>query len=133
MAKTQPGKTVLLVDDDADFVEMNKLVLEQNGYRVLTAYNAAECLKQAKAGKPDIVILDVMMTTPTDGFHLAYGLRNAEETKGVPILMVTSVNQTVPYKFEPDSDWLPVDSFIEKPIKPERLLEEIGKRLGSAK
>jgi two-component system, OmpR family, alkaline phosphatase synthesis response regulator PhoP len=133
MTVAKTGKKVLLVDDDADFVEMNKAVLENHGYEVLTAYNPQEGLARAKAGKPDLIVVDVMMTTPTDGFHLTHSLRGAEETKSVPILMVTSVNQTVPYKFEPDETWLPVDAFLEKPIQPERLLEEVGRRIGKTR
>lgn len=129
MRKKKTTGKVLLVDDDADFVQMNRLVLEKEGFEVLTAYNPQECLEKAKAGKPDVIVLDVMMTTPTDGFHLSYTLRNTPETRHVPILMVTSVNQTVPYKFEPDQNWLPVDKFLEKPVAPEVLIEEVRKRM----
>lgn len=124
-------KTVLLVDDDADFVRMNKAVLEKHGYEVLEAYNDAECRLVLESVRPDIIVLDVMMTTATDGFHLAQALRKDKKTGNIPILMVTSVNESVPYKFEPDSDWLPVDQFIEKPVKPEALLEAVNKRLGA--
>ena len=120
---------VLLVDDDADFVEMNRMVLEKNGFTVIAAYNAQEGVDKARRERPDIIVMDVMMTTPTDGFHATYELRNSEATRAIPILMVTSVNQTVSYKFEPDATWLPVDSFVEKPVKPERLLEEIRRRI----
>ena len=120
---------VLLVDDDADFVEMNRMVLEKNGFTVIAAYNAQEGVDKARRERPDIIVMDVMMTTPTDGFHATYELRNSEVTRAIPILMVTSVNQTVSYKFEPDATWLPVDSFVEKPVKPERLLEEIRRRI----
>ena len=120
---------VLLVDDDADFTELNRMVLEKNGFTVLTAYNAKEGVEKARRERPDVIVLDVMMTTPTDGFHVTYELRNSEETRQIPILMVTSVNQTVAYKFEPDATWLPVDCFVEKPVKPEKLLEEIRRRL----
>jgi CheY-like chemotaxis protein len=122
-------KTVLLVDDDADFVEMNRVVLENNGYRIVVAYNGTECLEKVRSEKPDLIILDVMMATQSEGFNVSRDLRNSEHTKNIPLIMVTSVNETVPFKFEPDDTWLPVDTFIEKPIAPERLLAEVNKRL----
>jgi CheY-like chemotaxis protein len=122
-------KTVLLVDDDADFVEMNRVVLENNGYRIVVAYNWTECLEKVRSEKPDLIILDVMMATQSEGFNVSRDLRNSEHTKNIPLIMVTSVNETVPFKFEPDDTWLPVDTFIEKPIAPERLLAEVNKRL----
>jgi len=122
-------KRVLLVDDDADFVEVNRAVLENSGYEVAVAYNGKECLEKVRAESPDVIILDVMMATHSEGFNVSRDLRNSEHTKNIPILMVTSINDTVPYKFERDDTWLPVDSFIEKPIEPQQLLEEVKKML----
>ncbi len=124
-----PGRTILLVDDDADFVAQNKAVLEGAGYRVLAAYNGQECLARAAADRPDLIVLDVMMASPTEGFHVTYDLRRQEATRAIPVLMVTSVNEFVPYTFSADETWLPVDAFIEKPIAPQRLLEEVARRL----
>jgi len=123
-------KKILLVDDDADFVAMMRLVLEKNGYDVLVAYNGTECMDILRMKRADAIVLDVMMSTRTEGFDVARDLRNSEHTKMIPLLMVTSVNSTVPFKFEPDATWLPVDSFIEKPVEPGRLLEEIGRMVG---
>lgn len=122
-------KRIMLVDDDADFVEMHKAVLEKNGYEVAVAYNGRECLDKVLSERPDIIVLDVMMATRSDGFNVSRDLRNSELTKNIPILMVTSINDTVPYKFRRDDTWLPVDSFVEKPIEPLQLLEEVGKVL----
>jgi len=118
-------KRVLLVDDDGDFVEANKAVLENNGYEVAVAYDGKECLEKVRLDRPDVIVLDVMMTTQSEGFNVSRDLRNSEHTKSIPILMVTSINDTVPYKFERDETWLPVDSFVEKPIEPQKLLEEL--------
>ena len=136
--KPEPGaaaapKTILLVDDDADFVEINRAILETNGFRVIAAYNPKECLEKAQAAKPDLIVLDVMMTTPTDGFQLTHTIRGDAALKKVPILMVTSVNAQNPYRFEPDETWLPVDGFLEKPVAPETLLAEVRQRLGGKK
>ncbi len=131
MSQNPPSsRTVLLVDDDADFVAQNQAVLEQHGYRVVTAYNGAECLARAAAERPDLIVLDVMMASPTEGFHVTYDLRREEATRSIPVLMVTSVNESVPYRFSADPTWLPVDAFIEKPISPQRLLDEVARRIG---
>lgn len=122
-------KKIMLVDDDADFIAMNKAVLENNGYKVVVAYSGKECIKKVKTEMPDLIVLDVMMDNKTDGFHVTYDLRNNEETKNIPILMVTSINKEVPYKFERDDTWLPVDEFVEKPLEPQKLLTEVKKRI----
>lgn len=124
-------KKVLLVDDDVDFVDINRAVLEQGGYEVVAAVNGEECLEKTRDEMPDLIVLDVMMTTWTEGFNVSRDLRNSEQTKHIPILMVTSVNDTVPYKFETDETWLPVDAFVEKPIGPEHLLEQVNKMLSA--
>ena len=126
-------KRIMLVDDDADFVSTMRLVLEKSGYDVLVAYNGKECLDLLRYETADAIVLDVMMTTRTEGFDVAREIRNSEYTKNIPLLMVTSVNSTVPFKFEPDETWLPVDALIEKPIEPERLLEEISKMVNNPK
>ena len=123
-------KKVLLVDDDADFVAVNKAVLEDNGYDVITAYNGQQCLDSVRAEQPDLVILDVMMTTEDEGFEVARQIQFCEAAKIVPIIMVTSVDQKYPFSFGPDKEWLPVERFIEKPIRPDCLLQEVNKRLG---
>ena len=122
---------ILVVDDDADYVEINKLTLEQNGYKVSVAYNGQECLDKVQFKKPDLIILDVMMSTSDEGFEVSRDLRNSEQTKNIPILMVTSINETVPFKFRPDETWLPVDDFIEKPVQPEQLLDKVSRILAS--
>ena len=125
-------KKILLVDDDVDFVEVNRTILEQNGYVVRVAHSGEECLEQVRAGKPDLIVLDVMMASKNEGFNVSRDLRNSEQTKNIPVVMVTSVNSTVPFKFEPDSTWLPVNRFLDKPVSPAQLLEEVHKWLGSA-
>ena len=120
---------ILLVDDDNDFITINKTVLEKAGFAVSVAYNGEEGLKKAQNERPNLIVLDVMMTHQTEGFNVSREIRNNAETKEIPLIMVSSVNDTVPWKFEPDETWLPVDSFIEKPISPERLLDEIRKRV----
>jgi CheY-like chemotaxis protein len=123
------AKTVLLVDDDADFVEMNRVLLEQNGYAVRVAYSGRQCLEQVAMLRPDIIILDMVMEKQSDGFDVSRELRNSEHTKSIPLVMITSVNDAIPFRIEPDRTWLPVDALLEKPVDPQLLLTVVGKAL----
>jgi len=122
-------KKVLLVDDDADFVDLHKVVLEKNGYEVAVAYNGDQCKQKVKSDKPDVIVLDIMMASVGDGMFVAQDLRKDEVYKDIPIIVVTAVNQTPPFNIGPDEAWLPVDVFLEKPVEPERLLAEIEKKV----
>ncbi|MBM4046470.1 MAG: response regulator [Planctomycetes bacterium] len=124
-------KTIMLVDDDADVVEAMRLVLESNGYKVEAAYNGDECLAKVKSVKPNLIVLDVMMTKETEGFHVAYALRKDASTAKTPILMLTGIGERTGMKFSPkeDEDYLPVDEFAEKPLAPEELLKRVKKLL----
>jgi two-component system alkaline phosphatase synthesis response regulator PhoP len=126
---------VLIVDDDIDFVEANRTVLEAAGFEVLTAHNGSDGLKMARENEIDVAILDVMMTTPDEGFVLARSLRKDEKTRQIPLVMLTSVNEVnrqAGYIFEfsdrdRDEVWLPIDKFLNKPVKPQLLAETVRK------
>ncbi len=127
-----PKKRILIVDDDVEYVESNKELLEASGYEVLTAGNGSEGLAMAKAHKPDLMILDVMMATNTEGFEVARKIPHSPELKSMHILLVTGIRKDMklPVSFHPDETWLPVDKVFEKPINPQDLLDEIKKRIG---
>jgi len=122
-------KRVLVVDDDRDFVEMNRVVLENQGFQVDAAFNGEEALQKVEESPPDVIILDVMMDTKSDGFNVTHSLRNDPSTAEIPIIMLTSVNREVPYRFDKDETWLPVDVFLEKPVPPEQLVDQVKKML----
>ena len=122
-------KIVLLVDDDADFVEMNRTLLEDNGYTVKVAFNGRQCLEEVAARRPDLIILDMVMESANDGFDVSRELRNSELTRGIPLVMITSVNDSIPFRIEPDHTWLPVDALLEKPVDPQLLLAVVDKAL----
>jgi len=129
------GEKVLLVDDDVDFVEINKEVLEEKGYKVEVAYNGKKALEKALKERPDVIILDVVMITPTEGIHVSQELRKHEETKNIPIIMLTAVREkmSIPYKIEPEEEYLPVTEFVEKPIPPDKLIEKVEEMLRKTK
>lgn len=124
------GANILIIDDDRDLVESIRIVLESRKYGVRTAYNGKEGFQKIQEKAPDLIILDVMMATDTEGFSLAYKLRNNPAYKEIPIIMVTGFTkkmaETGPEKFQHimGENW-PVTQFLEKPIDPEELLSVI--------
>ena len=122
-------KIVLLVDDDADFVEMNRTLLQENGYSVRVAYSGRQCREEVSARPPDLIILDMVMESSSVGFDLSRDLRNSERTKAIPLVMITSVNDSNPFRLEPDRTWLPVDALLEKPVDPNLLLAVVDRAL----
>ena len=125
-------KKILIIDDDIDLVEAMRLTLENAGFEVIDAQDGQKGLEKIEKEKPDLVLLDVMMETQDEGFHIAYQIRNNEETADLPIIMLTAVGAETGFSFdkEKDEDFLPVDEFIEKPINPDTLIECVQKNLG---
>lgn len=126
---------VLLVDDEVDFVEINKVALENKGYKVVVAYDGKEAMEKALKEKPDVIILDVMMTRKTEGFDVARELRRHEEMQDTPIIMLTAIRKRmdIKWKIQPDKEWLPVTEFLEKPVPPEKLIEKVEEMLKRGK
>ncbi len=123
---------ILMVDDDPDFAALVKAVLEGDNHTVDTAPGRAEGMEKLKAGKPDLMILDVMMAGWSDGFEMAREIRHNPEYKDMPIIMLTGVEQRTGIGFKStagDPEWLPVDAFLDKPVEPKVLLAEVKKLL----
>ena len=123
---------ILIVDDDPDFTVVMKTILEGEQYNVITASTRAEGMERITAEKPDLVILDVMMSTWSDGFEMARELKKNPDYKDTPIIMLTGVEQRTGIGFKStagDPEWLPVDGFLDKPVEPKVLLAEVKKLL----
>ncbi len=122
---------IICIDDDQDVLETCKYFLNDAGHTVETAINSRDGIEKAKSFDPDIIVLDVMMEDDTAGFHAAYNFRKDAKLKFVPILMLTSINQKLGSKFDPNTDgeFLPVDEFIEKPIIREKLMSTVKRLL----
>ena len=124
------GADILIIDDDRDLVESIRIVLESRKYGVRTAYNGKDGYQKNQEKAPDLILLDVMMATDTEGFSLAYKLRNNPAYKEIPIIMVTGFSKKMaeagPEKFQHimGENW-PVTQLLEKPIDPEELLSVI--------
>lgn len=114
---------ILIVDDDHDFVQSVTSILEATGYDVSAAYSRLEGMEAVKTVQPDVILLDVMMDEPDDGFTMAQDLRRGGIK--IPILMLTSVGKVSGMAFGQDAEMVPVDAYEEKPIRPDRLLTRI--------
>ena len=113
---------IAVIDDDPDIREASTLVLQSKGYEVLSATNPKDGYDLITSKKPDLIILDVMMDEPDDGFFLAQRLRR--ENIRTPILMYTSISKAIGMDFG-SGDLVPVDEFVEKPISPELLIQKV--------
>ena len=119
---------ILIIDDDPDITEAMKVVLEHKNYAVDSAGGIEQAMESLKESRPDLIILDVMMETPHDGFTLSRQLKEDENYRDIPILMLTSVKDKIGIDFESaagDESWLPVDESLAKPVKPDVLLKKV--------
>lgn len=126
---------ILLIDDDPDFVAATQVILRGEGFEVDTAGNAAEGLQKVERGKPDLLILDVMMQTEYEGFQVARTIREDLGERSLPIIILSAVREVkqIPYQFQPDDTYLPVDIFLDKPTDPTALVRAIRDALSESR
>ena len=132
------SKKVLIIDDDIDVVEAMKIALDSVGYEIEYAYNSEDGFGKLLSFKPDLLILDVMMTTITEGFNAAWEIRSSDpnsrfrDFKDIPILMISAVSSEQKMIFDPkkDEEYLPVNDFVEKPISPRALIDKVKGLIG---
>jgi len=118
-------KKILIVDDDTDFVFYTKTVLEQSGYDVISAGNGNHGNIMLAREKPDVVIIDVIMSSVLDGFNMSRSMREDPAFKDTPIIMVTSIANTDYSTLFPTDENIDIDAFLTKPIKPSDLTQKI--------
>ena len=124
-------KKILIVDDDSAFADSNRDLLEAYGFEVHAAGDGETGLATANRIKPDIMILDVMMATDTEGFEVAREDPESPELRNMGVILVTGMTKlfNLPGAPHPDATWLPVDRVLEKPIPPARLIGEVERVL----
>ncbi len=124
-------RTVLVIDDDIDLVEIIRVTLEREKLRVIDAQNGERGFALAREQHPDLILLDVMMGTVDEGFQVAYRLRSDPLTKDTPIIMLSAIGERTGFSFDKskDADFLPVSEFIEKPISPRKLVDLVRRHL----
>ena len=99
------------------------MMLQSAGHETAAAVNREDGMQAVAAFGPDLVILDVMMEQPDDGMVMAQDLRR--EGFENPILMLTSISKVTGLRYERDDDLVPVDAFVEKPVTPPDLMQQV--------
>lgn len=127
---------ILIIDDDPDITEAMTVVLENKGYEVRVASDSDEGMQRLQEARPDLMILDVMMRTSQEGFEFSREIKHNAQFKDIPILMLTAVKEKKGLDFKSaagDEDWLPVEAFLDKPVKPDILIDKVQDLLSSRK
>ena len=131
---TNNAKTILLVDDDPDFLFQQKVFLQQAGYEVATAAGEREAEEYLEKQTPDLAVLDLMMENADGGFALSYHIK--KNYPGVPVVLVSSVSNQTGLDFRTggggEQSWIKVDAMLAKPIRFEQLQGEIDRLLPGA-
>lgn len=131
-------KKVLLVDDDIDLIDQNKMLLESKGYEVVTAENVKDAWDTFQKEKPDAAVLDLIMEEHDSGFVLAHKIKRDAYGKTIPVFLLTSATYVTGMKFgvssSEEQEWINCDAWFNKPInidelsnKLEECLEKYGK------
>jgi CheY-like chemotaxis protein len=114
---------ILVVDDDPDFVAFTRDVLKRQNHEVITAASGKQALDVMRKNKPDLVLLDVMMSYLLDGLHVSEEMHKDQELSKIPVIVVTSIIG------RPDKDRLSVADWLSKPVQPKELLEKVNQYL----
>lgn len=126
-----PSKAkIMVVEDNLDETKLIKMALEPEGYEVVTTANGNEAREKISPEKPDLIVLDIMMPE-MDGFAFCSWLRSTQDFQGIPVVFLTGVGHHIydteyPLKGVMEAD---ADEYLEKPVKPEELLETIARLL----
>ncbi len=138
-----PGNgTILIVEDDPDMVMAMRLALEARGHRVVAAGSAAEGKRLLEETGPDVILLDIMLPTGTEGFHFVWDTRNHPDLKlrQTPIVVVSAIHCATELRLYPDAadqeygpgEFLPVQGFLDKPVDPDELARRVEVHLATA-
>ncbi len=121
---------ILVIDDDRDFIKITRMILESRQHQVMTAANGEEGLKAMRRERPDLVVLDVMMSYILDGLDVRRQMAADEDLKNIPVIMVTSLTGERVQGTLPSAEYVPDSPWIHKPIDPDLLLEQVKKAVG---
>lgn len=123
---------IMVIDDDPGIRDSLQTILESRQYAVITAGDRTEGMDKIKAEKPDLIILDIMMTSWLDGLDMSKKLKKDPQFKNTPIVMLTGVKERTTFDFRPRDggpNWCSVDAYLDKPVPPDVLLAEVEKLL----
>jgi len=119
-----PGK-VLIVDDDPDFLFVSRTVLEAGGYQVLTATNGRQALEGIRRDRPDLVLLDMMLSTTSEGLDVGQVIKADPNLAGIPVVLISSIAAGEYAASIPAGEQAAVDAWLSKPIQPALLLKTV--------
>jgi DNA-binding response OmpR family regulator len=122
-------KKILLVDDDLDLLEQNKILLESKGFKVVTAEGSKKGWEVFKQELPDAAIVDLIMEEHDSGFILSYKIKKDEHGKNIPVFILTSATYITGFKFgastEEEKEWIKCDGILNKPIMIDDLVNKL--------
>jgi len=129
---TEPA-TILLVDDDPDFLDVVARILETRGYRVLCATSPGEGFERLAREQPGLVITDLMMSSLDSGFGLARRMKQDARFSRVPVIIVSAVGSQRGFDFRPKTpdelEAMSADAYFAKPVTPKELLAKVDQLL----
>ena len=120
---------ILVVDDDPDFVETTRIVLEREGHTIASAAGGGEALDKIAEDTPDLIILDVIMDSVLEGLSVSRELSQHSDYRDIPIVMITSIPNTDYAELFPTDEYVHLDTFLTKPVAPDRLVKEVNRLL----
>jgi len=121
-------KRLLIIDDDPDFVEGIRTILEKAGYTVDAAYNPKEGLQTLQSKPYDLLLLDIMMGRGAEGIMVARKIRKEPKLSQIPVLIITGIREQIAFLFPGQAihpGFVPVDELVEKPVEPDLLLDKV--------
>ncbi len=121
---------ILVVDDDRDFIKITKMILQSKNYEVITASNGEAGLEAMRREKPDLVILDIMMSYILEGLDTRRQMAADPNLKNIPVIMSTSLTGERVQRSLPSDEYVPDSAWLHKPIDPDKLLEQVKKAIG---
>jgi CheY-like chemotaxis protein len=121
---------ILVIDDDPDFIKITRTILQSQNYQVITAANGEKGLEVMRKEKPDLVLLDIMMSYILDGLDARRQMAADKDLKDIPVIMITSLTGERVRSELPSDEYIPASEWIHKPIDPDKLLAQVKKTLG---
>ena len=121
---------ILVIDDDPDFIKITRTILHSQNYEVLTAVNGEQGLEVMRREKPDLVLLDIMMSYILDGLDARRRMAEDKDIQGIPVIMVTSLTGERVRSELPSDEYVPASEWLHKPIDPDKLLDSVKIALG---
>jgi two-component system, OmpR family, response regulator VicR len=118
-------KKIMVIDDDPDFVEITRIILESNGYEVTNAYDRNEAMVVMNQDVPDLVLLDIMMDQPLDGVEVYKQMQDKPALKNIPIIVLSCITDSPHADKFPIDEYTPIDDWISKPVQANVLLNKV--------